>query len=59
MEGAALHYVCREANIPFIQVRAISNYVGERNKEHWKIKEAIDSLNEHLLKYVEKLYKIK
>lgn len=59
MEGAALHYVCREANIPFIQVRAISNYVGERNKERWKIKEAIDSLNEHLLKYVEKLYKIK
>lgn len=59
MEGAALHYVCREANIPFIQVRAISNYVGERNKENWKIKEAIDNLNEHLLKYVEKLYKIK
>lgn len=59
MEGAALHYVCREANIPFIQVRAISNYVGERNKEHWKIKEAIDNLNEHLLKYIDKVYKIK
>ncbi len=59
MEGAALHYVCREANIPFIQVRTISNYVGERNKENWKIKEAIDNLNEHLLKYVERLYKIK
>ena len=59
MEGASLHYVCREANIPFIQVRAISNYVGERNKEHWKIKEAIDNLNEHLLKYIDKVYKIK
>jgi futalosine hydrolase len=23
MEGAALHYVCRQANIPFIQIRAI------------------------------------
>lgn len=32
MEGAALHYVCREANIPFIQVRAISNYVEKLYK---------------------------
>jgi futalosine hydrolase len=29
MEGAALHYVAREMNIPFIQIRSISNYVGE------------------------------
>lgn len=59
MEGAALHYVCREANIPFIQIRALSNYIGERNKANWKIKEAIDNLNEHLLKYADKLYKLK
>jgi futalosine hydrolase len=32
MEGAALHYVCREMNIPFLQIRAVSNYVGERDK---------------------------
>lgn len=59
MEGAALHYVCREANIPFIQMRAISNYIGERNKANWKIKEALESLNNTLLKYLDKLYKIK
>jgi futalosine hydrolase len=58
MEGAAVHYVCREANIPFIQMRAVSNYIGERNKANWKIKEAIDNLNQGLLKYVDKLYKI-
>ncbi len=58
MEGAALHYICRQSNIPFIQIRAISNYVGERNKANWKIKESIASLNEVLLKYVDKLYKI-
>jgi futalosine hydrolase len=58
MEGAALHYVCREANIPFVQIRAVSNYIGERNKANWKIKEAIDNLNQALLKYVDKLYKI-
>jgi len=59
MEGAALHFICREANIPFIQFRAISNYVGERNKANWKMKEAIDALNDVLVKYVDRLYKIK
>ena len=30
MEGAALHYVCLSEKIPFLQLRAVSNYVGER-----------------------------
>lgn len=59
MEGAALHYVCLLANIPFIQIRSVSNYIGERYKANWKMKEAVDNLNGTLLKYVEKLYKIK
>jgi futalosine hydrolase len=45
MEGAALHYVCLQENTPFIQLRAISNDVGERNKSKWKLPEAVDSLN--------------
>lgn len=44
MEGAALHYVCLQTNTPFIQVRAISNYVGERDKTKWNIKLALDQL---------------
>ena len=59
MEGAALHYICRDATIPFIQIRAISNYIGERNKASWKIQEAITNLNQALLKYVNRLYKVK
>jgi len=59
MEGAALHYVCREMNVPFIQIRSISNYIGERDKTKWKMKEAIENLNQTLLKYVNRLYKIK
>lgn len=58
MEGAALHYVCRQANIPFLQVRAISNYIGERDKSKWQIKDSISALNNTLLKYIDKLYKI-
>ena len=32
MEGAALHFVALHQNIPFIQIRSISNWVGERDK---------------------------
>jgi len=38
MEGAALHYTCLMENIPFIQLRSISNYIAERDKKNgiWK-----------------------
>ena len=49
MEGAALHYVCLMERIPFIQLRGISNYVGERDKKKWKIKEAVTNLNNALI----------
>ena len=48
MEGAALHYVCLQEKIPFVQVRAISNAVGERDKSKWKLQEAIQQLNKEL-----------
>jgi futalosine hydrolase len=49
MEGAALHFTALQEGIPFIQVRSISNYVGERNKKNWQIAAAIETLNEALL----------
>ena len=52
MEGAALHYVCLKNCIPFIQIRAISNIVGERNKKAWKLKESITNLNDYLREYL-------
>ena len=45
MEGASLHYVCRLFSVPFIQVRSVSNYVGERDKKNWKMKESINNVN--------------
>lgn len=48
MEGAALHYVCLQENIPFLQIRGISNKVGERDKSKWNFKEAIQSSNQLL-----------
>jgi len=45
MEGAAFFYVCLLEKVPFLQIRAISNYVEERNREAWNIPLAIDNLN--------------
>ena len=58
MEGAALHYVARETNTAFLQIRAISNLVAERNKANWKMGEAIENLNETIIQYIDKLYQI-
>ena len=55
MEGAALHYVCLQEGIDFIQLRAISNFAGERDKKKWKMKESIELLNHQLKKIIAEL----
>jgi futalosine hydrolase len=55
MEGAALHYVCLLEKIPFLQIRGISNYVGERNKKNWNMNDSIINLNNELIRLLEKL----
>jgi futalosine hydrolase len=57
MEGAALHYVCLQEHVSFLQVRSISNHVGERDKEKWRFKESINSLNEVLCRIVNRCNK--
>jgi futalosine hydrolase len=51
MEGAAFHYACLKAGVPFMQVRALSNYVTPRDRSSWKMKEAIIALNDWLIAY--------
>lgn len=41
MEGSAVFFMANTYNIPAVQFRAISNYVGETNKSQWKLPEAI------------------
>lgn len=55
MEGAALHESCLKLNVPFLQLRAVSNYIGERNKAHWNIPLAIDRLNKTLIRLLQQL----
>ncbi|OZM57375.1 futalosine hydrolase [Lottiidibacillus patelloidae] len=44
MEGYGVAMAAKQFNIPAIEVRAISNKVGPRNKSEWKIKDALQSL---------------
>ncbi|MCG2614179.1 futalosine hydrolase [Terrimonas sp. NA20] len=55
MEGAALHYVSLMENIPFMQLRGVSNYVGERNKKKWNIKDSVANLNNELIRLLNSL----
>lgn len=57
MEGAAFFYVCILEEIPFIELRSVSNEVGERDRTKWDIPLALSSLknaNTKLLKALAK-----
>jgi len=46
MEGAAFMYACLIYQVPFAQVRAVSNLVEPRNRDAWRIPHAIRCLGE-------------
>lgn len=52
MEGAAFFLACLFANIDFLEIRSISNFVEPRNKENWNIPLAIDNLNQVLIEMI-------
>ncbi len=43
MEGAALAHVCALYGVPFLELRAISNAVEDRDLSRWRLPEAIDA----------------
>lgn len=55
MEGAAFHYVCLDEGIPFIQLRSISNRIGERDKLQWQLHKAIENLQNTVINLINKL----
>ncbi len=44
MEGAASAHVAQIYRVPFIEARAVSNPVGERDKSKWDIKKAAEQI---------------
>lgn len=55
MEGAAFFFACNDVGLPSIQLRAISNWVEERNKANWNINLAVQNLNKRLIELIETL----
>lgn len=55
MEGAALHYIGLMEDLPFLQIRSLSNYVGERDKSKWVLDKSIELLNLELQRQIIKL----
>lgn len=55
MEGAAFMFACENENIPYVQIRAVSNYVEKRNREAWNIPLAIENLNKQMLEIIDAL----
>lgn len=58
MEGASLHYCCLQSSTSFIQIRAISNYISERDKSKWEFKNTFKNLSNTVLLYIDQLYKV-
>lgn len=55
MEGAAFFGVCHAEGIPYLQLRSISNRVGDP-RDQWRIPEALDSLKEGLAALLDTLH---
>ena len=55
MEGAAFMYACLVHGQRFAQVRAVSNLVQRRNREAWKMSEAVASLGATALRMLNEL----
>lgn len=55
MEGAAFMYSCMIRELPFAQVRAVSNAVEPRNREAWKMADATRALGDATIAILETL----
>jgi futalosine hydrolase len=48
MEGFALAWACKQAGLPFVEVRSVSNRVGSRRQRDWDIPGALAALRQAL-----------
>ncbi len=52
MEGASVAMVCAEFELPFLQIRTVSNFVGPRDPATWQIAKAMSNLDSYLCEYL-------
>lgn len=49
MEGFGAAYVCKVFGVPMVEIRCVSNVVGDRNKANWKLRESFKTAQEAAL----------
>lgn len=55
MEGAAVAHICAMYNIPFFEIRGISNMAGIRDKRRWNLSLASENCQQAVLKLIPQL----
>lgn len=55
MSGAAFFYVCLMEKVPFLQIRAISNFIEIKKVENWNLQLAINNLTDTTLEILNEL----
>lgn len=45
MEGAAVYQVCKQLDVPVVQLRCVSNRTGDRARGGWDLRGAVDRLH--------------
>lgn len=55
MEGAAVAHVCLSCGIPMVEIRGISNIVGERDKKKWNVSLAAENCQQMVLELLKEI----
>jgi futalosine hydrolase len=55
MEGAAAAHVCAIYDVPFLEVRGVSNLVEDRDRSKWRLAEAAEAAQRAVMKILEQL----
>lgn len=55
MEGAAIALACERLGLPWIQLRCVSNYTGDRERGEWRLDGAVARLKESVLALARRL----
>ncbi len=58
MEGGAAAQVCLRYQVPFLEIRGLSNWAGDRNKKRWCLTEALDNCQRAVLYLLESWDKV-
>lgn len=58
MEGAAAAQVCALCHIPFVEIRSVSNMVGDCNRSNWQIETALKGLSDFIQAFLPRLRQV-